>query len=256
MRSIATCTLTSSIEDAAQGGLQVFQSSASFLRIALILLCLSAIASASHSGTLGPVRLKGAPVIVPERVAEETDAARRSIAERGYVDRQTEVSESEYALRKIQEKEAQAQQEERATGLPVAATKRGFYRIGVDVLPSSIIAPSSVPSSLIDADSENYLIPAGGSIVRLYSQTKLGRMLVREIPTAQLYVDTGDARTVAVGGFPVYLTTVQYHGNEWATVVLATRRQGVVQIEIGIRIEEPEQQALLEELVATVLSGS
>jgi hypothetical protein len=80
-------------------------------------------------------------------------------------------------------------------------------------------------------------------------------MHIREVTDAQLYADSDVAATTTVGGFPVYMTTLKYAGEKWATFIVTSKNRKVLEIEVGTRIDSPQRKAALDALVARLLTS-
>lgn len=227
--------------------------------IAVVLAGMSApiARAASPENAASATQLKNAPLVISERDLAEMSRAKTALAKNGYVEHLTRVSLAEYALQRIREKEQQAEQ---ALQAPAAegsgAAGQGFFRLGAEVAPQFAFAPSKVPMEMVRADSKNYIIPASGTVTQVFSNTQLGQLLVREVKNAQLFVDSADAASARIGGYPVYVTTVKYAGGQWATFILASKDRRVLEIEVGVRVTTPQQKAALDALVASLLSSS
>jgi hypothetical protein len=168
----------------------------------------------------------------------------------GFVDRPGEPP-VELVLQRIREMEQTTANPERRD--VATRTEVGFFRLGIDEMPGLAFTPSAVPAELVEPDSNNYLRNGGNSIDRVYTKTTLGTLLIREKANAVVHNDAFESGRFTIAGFPALTITERYGRGYWVTRVLTQKGTTVVEVQVGTRIETPQEQAQLETLVRTLL---
>lgn len=208
--------------------------------------------------TLETVRvLKNAPLVVLGELAAREQANRASLKLRGYIERPLEPTKARYALdsiaREEQKRSPNSSINSGETGRPAGGA--AYAKIGRDSLAGLPRPLARVPDWLLPSGGEVFLFTHGPGVVQLFSESPLGPILLKEYPGAKLYIDGESKMYRDIDGRRVYLSTSKHLGDEWATTVVVQTDRGVIQMEIGDRLDSPASRELGDRLIAAVVQS-
>lgn len=195
-----------------------------------------------------------------QQLVAEMDQARESIQKNGYVERSADISSYEYAREKLRQRTQAAKDEPSGSDIATDEKTAAAFTLDSESVSRLPFPLSAVPTGFVHTESENFVIPAGPQITRLYSDTELGTLLIQEFQNGQVdarpQVEAGGlpAQQLIAAGFPVYVTIVKYFGEKWTTVAVTGNGHKAFYIEVGTRINEPKSESRLVALLSSLLT--
>jgi len=221
---------------------------------AIAALCLGSSAVAADTSS-HPEVLKNAPLVITGEMKAIQETNRQSIARHGYVDRPTEVSGARRALDLLVREEQYVLAAQKSPGGARPLPERRFWRLGKDTVPKLGVSMGALPEGFVPASASGYVFSPGAGATRVFSDSVLGTLMIREYPNGKLFVDGPTKMGKVIAGTTVYVTTIRYQGGDWATLAVAAKADRILEVEVGDRVDSPANQALFEQLIASLLEG-
>lgn len=190
---------------------------------------------------------------IPQHARAAMDRERASVERDGFIERPTVASPTEVAVAELMKREEDARNEQARSGARPPAHKVGYLPLSAGIGRALGFAPGTVPETMIDAGSTNVMLPGRDRLIRIYTSTALGPMIVRELKGTPLVVKSGAQPFMTVGVTPVYVATVRYARGAWGTVAMASSPTRLIHVDIGRRLDTPQQQAALRSLLTALV---
>lgn len=182
------------------------------------------------------------------RITRDTAEAKQA----GFIDRASVPSPLDDVLREARDDESKTQA---MIAGRTQSVRRRYLALNEVLEKRAPMRLAALPASLLRGNSENFIAVSKGRTVRVYSDTALGALMVREVAGAALQT-VGDRKPdVSISGTPVFLSTVKYAGSRWVTEAVAGPPGRVVHVFFGTQIDTAEKSALMQSVLAALLAS-
>lgn len=201
---------------------------------------------------------KDAPrAALPKALQEERKQAKADLNSKGYMVQTDKLPRSELVLERLQQEtnKTAAQQQgllDQETNAPngIARNPPAFQKLEDFNVSQSPIELRTVPDYAIRDDSENIVIAGNATVMRIYSKTDYGTLLVEETK-GELFLDEPN---LSVAGYDAKVAVSKHKDGKWATTIFATDGTKIYRIESNKRLKDDTLDAFVL-FISDIISG-
>lgn len=201
---------------------------------------------------------EGAPqAALPKALQKERKKAKADLNSKGYMVLTDKLPRSELILERLQQEtnNIAAQQQgllDQEANAPngIARNTPAFQKLEDFNVTQSPIELRTVPDYAIRDDSENIVIPGNATVIRIYSKTNFGTLLVEEA-RGELFLDEPN---LSIAGYDAKVAVSKHKDDKWATTIFATDGTKIYRIESNKRLKDDTLDSFVL-FISDIISG-